>query len=268
MQVNVPDAERRTFLQKRIAGRIGQSVSSARAAPLGRVELYAGNLVRPDEFVQIIEAGLPIPRIERTAHDETRRISLAHLMVSLGRIEAGAIELLQVGRLTDREVREALHEQVVVHRFRPGIIEALFLPAILCRPEPVKGIEAVDELLAMDVFDTTRRRIPEMDMRVEAASSPIAAAGSARHSSSAGATVRDPMCPPDTGHSSRGNRTLVNPESGRSFDRARPTKMLDISRNMPGCGVRPVSTITIQGRNSARNAATSSRGFVWHAALS
>ena len=88
--------------------------------------------------------------------------------VLLGGVEALDIELLEVGRLDDRHVHRPIDEEVSDHRLRVVLLELLLGPDLLLGAErAVVGIEAVDELLAVDVALVGRRGIPEVGVPVD-----------------------------------------------------------------------------------------------------
>src|SRR5260221_10124402 len=66
---------------------------------------------------QLIEAPFAVPRVERAIYDETIGIGLLHRVVALDIVETFFVEVGQVGRLQDRHIVVAMHEEIVVHGY-------------------------------------------------------------------------------------------------------------------------------------------------------
>ena len=89
--------------------------------------------------------------------------------VALRGVETFPVPLRQVGRLEDRHIDVTLHEQVIHHHLGVVLLELLVGPMALGRPEPVVGVEAVDEPLGVDLLaldPVVRRSVPMMDVPV------------------------------------------------------------------------------------------------------
>ena len=86
----------------------------------------------------------------------------------LGLPEAPVVELGEPGRLEDRVVDDPVDEHVA-HQPLAALVEVLLVaPGLGLRAEvAVVVVEAVDELLAVDVALVLRACVPERDVRID-----------------------------------------------------------------------------------------------------
>ena len=136
--------------------------------PLGRVELDALEAEPLDVGAQLVEALLPVAGVEVVVVRQPGRVGLRELRGLLGLPEAIDVELAEVGRLEDRVVDVAVVEEVLLEALAALVEVVLVAPHLGLGAEvAVVVVEAVDELLAVDVALVLGAGVPQRDVRVD-----------------------------------------------------------------------------------------------------
>ena len=136
--------------------------------PLGGVELDALQAELRGVLPQLVETRLAVARVEVVVVGQLVRVLGGQLGRLVGLAEALVVELAEEGGLEDRVVDVAVGEQVL-HQPFAALIEVLLVAPHLGfrRQVAVVVVEAVDELLAVDVALVLRPRVPQGDVGVD-----------------------------------------------------------------------------------------------------
>ena len=168
VNVDVLDAELVAQLEALIGVGIVELPSLGLSLPLGGVEFDALDVELFLHEVDIFERQLAVARVERPVEDEPVRIGLRHRGVLLDRVEPALVEVLQISRLKDRHVVGSVDEQVVIHFVGVVFAELLKRPQLLLGAQRrVIGVEAFDELLAVNVALIVRAAVPHVGVAVD-----------------------------------------------------------------------------------------------------
>jgi chorismate-pyruvate lyase len=85
--------------------------------------------------MQRLQSLVSVSRVEGAVENEALRVALLHRGIAVGRIEAVLVEIGEIGRLQDRHVIIAVHEQVVVHGLGVVFLELVFRPLLRRRAQ-------------------------------------------------------------------------------------------------------------------------------------
>ena len=167
VDMDVLDAELPRRFEKGIGFLVCQFVALRLAFPFGGVELDAFELVLFRRRMQRFKAFGAVARVEGSIEDEPVRVALLHGRTAFGCVETNFVEIGQVGGLQNRHVVIACDEQVIIHVLSAVFFELILGPALRWWAQVgMKGIEAIDELLAMHIQLVRRTSVPEMGMSV------------------------------------------------------------------------------------------------------
>ena len=136
--------------------------------PLGGVELDALEAELLGVLAELVEAGLAVARVEVVVVGQLVGVRLGELGRLVGLAESLVVELAERGGLEDRVVDVAVGEQVLHQPFAALVQVVLVAPHLGLRGQvAVVVVEAVDELLAVDVALVLRARVPQGDVGVD-----------------------------------------------------------------------------------------------------
>ena len=168
VDMDVLDAELLRFLEVPLSPVVAELVALARPVPFGGIELDALELILGRQFAQRFKPHFAVARVPGAVEDETVGVFFLQHGVLFGRVEAVDVEVLQVSRLEDRHVVVTFDEQVVVHRLGAVLVELFLRPDIFFRAERrMVAVEAVDELLAVDVLQVLLAAVPQVGVTVD-----------------------------------------------------------------------------------------------------
>ena len=136
--------------------------------PLRGVELHALEPEPLGVHPQLLEPLLAVARVEAVVVGQLARVGLGERERLLGLSEAAVVELAEVRRLEDRVVDVPVLEEVF-HQPLAALVEVVLVgPDLRLRREvAVVVVEAVDELLAVDVPDVLRTGVPQRHVGVD-----------------------------------------------------------------------------------------------------
>ena len=168
VHVHVLDAELLAELEAAIGVGVVEPPPLRGPVPLGGVELDAFDVVGLFHVVDVFERLLAVARIKGAVDDEPLGIALGDAGVALDGVEAVLVEVAKVGRVQDRDIVRPVDEQVVIKIVGAVLLELRLLPQLLLRAQVrVVGVEALDELLAVDVALVRRAPVPEVGVAVD-----------------------------------------------------------------------------------------------------
>ena len=168
VDVDVADAEFAAQLEVAVRPRVVEPPAARVAVPLGGVELDA---LQPEPLgvhPQLVHARLAVARVEVVVVGQLVRVLGGEFGRLVGLPEALVVELAEVRGLEDRVVDVAVGEQVF-HQPLAALVEVLLVAPHLGfrRQVAVVVVEAVDELLAVDVALVLRPGVPQGDVGVD-----------------------------------------------------------------------------------------------------
>jgi hypothetical protein len=168
VNVDVANAEFAARLEVPVRPRIVQPPAAGIAVPLGGVELHALQAEPPGVVAELIEAGLAVAGIEVVVVGQLVGMGLGELGRLVRLAETLVVELAELGGLEDRVVHVAIVEKVL-HQALAALIEVVLVAPDLgfWGQVPVVVVEAVDELLAVDVALILGPGIPQSDVGVD-----------------------------------------------------------------------------------------------------
>jgi len=168
VDVDVLDAELAALLEIPVGPWIGELVPAGIAVPFGGVELHPLELHLLVVGAQPVQAGLALARVITVVVGELVRIRRGKAVRLLHLRESVLVERAEVGRLKDRVVHVAVDEQILHEAFAALVKEFLVGPVFLVRTEvAVVVVEAINELLTLDVPLVLRPGVPQCDVRVD-----------------------------------------------------------------------------------------------------
>src|SRR3984957_16941086 len=168
VNVDVFDAVFLRRLKELVGVLVGQFVALGVALPFRGVELDSLDMILLAIRVQRFQTLGAIARIEGAVENETIGMTLLHRGVAFSGVEAVLVEISEIGRLQYRHVVVSMHEQVVMHRL--GVVFREFIQRpFLGRGTQIGmiGIEAFDELLAVNILLVGRAAVPKMRVPVD-----------------------------------------------------------------------------------------------------
>lgn len=167
MDVDVADAEVEAGFQVAAAPGVVEFVAAGLVAPFRGVELDAFEAEAFGVAAELVEARLFEAWVEAVVVGEFVGVFLGEGEGFFGLAEAVVVEGAEVGGLEDGVVDVAVLEEVL-HQSLAAVVEVLLVgPQLGFGAEvAVVVVEAVDELLAVDVGLVLRPGVPERDVRV------------------------------------------------------------------------------------------------------
>ena len=166
--VDVSHAEFAARLEVPVRPRVVEPPAAGLAVPFGGVELDALQTEFLGVLAELVEAGLAVARVEVVVVGQLVGMLGCELERLVGLSEALVVELAEVRRLEDRMVDVAVVEEIL-HQAVAALVQVLLVgPHLgLRRKIAVVVVEAVDELLAVDVALVLRPRVPQGDVGVD-----------------------------------------------------------------------------------------------------
>ncbi len=171
MHVDVADPEFAARLEVPVGPRVVQAPAARVAVPLGGVELHALEVEAPRVVAQLVQSGLPrCGGVEVVVVGQlVGGVGLGQLRRLVGLPEPPlVVELAELGGLEDRVVDVSVLEEVL-HQPLTALVEVVLVaPHLgLGREIAVIVVEAVDELLAVDVALVLRSGVPQGNVGVD-----------------------------------------------------------------------------------------------------
>ncbi len=165
VDVDVADAEFAAGFEVPVRPRIVELPAARLPVPLGGVELDALQVVLLGVEAQLLEADLAVAGVEVVVVGQLVGVRAGQVGGLGGLAEPLVVELAEVGRLEDGVVDVAELEQVAHQPLAALVQVVLVAPHLGIGGEvAVVVVEAVDELLAVDVALVFRAGVPQRDV--------------------------------------------------------------------------------------------------------